>query len=1797
MGDCCEGAIGGIFNGGAAAISGGLADLEHDISGGLADLNHDVNAALANLDSSLGLSTTVTNLVKNPLPTIATLALTAVGVPAPISSALVTMANGGSFEQGIISMATSYIGDYVGESAGKAFEGSQFAAGIKNIDPALASVIKTAVTSASGAAAVTALKGGNFSDILASAANGAVTSYVTQKLSAEMGFTDPKKLDTKLVNSAISSATNAILKGQDIGKAITSSVVQTALTESIRTGVDTIVSNNTTLKGLQTSISSAVADAKDYFTNTVSKAYDSLTTASKAVNNAATNYNYELKYLGKKDAIEAIYKDSYDRAMSYPPGQIRDLSIEGANTILTNFADRVARIPNFKASYDTALTNYNARLNTYTEAQTNYDSRIQTVNRYNTQIEELNTAQNALVTKVSEDVATFEGEAAKNANLLATQIGEKAVAASSNTIASTVGINADVLEAKKPETNKQIEDWFNRSSVVKKSWSQMPTLKPGEDMTTLIASAPKAVTDALNKDLIKNSSDFSTAYAMARVAYGGGKTFEWTNPDTGKTSSFSTNTKQEVALQPFDATAMSRSGLGGAAQAALDAGKTSFTWVDGTIYKVPDAFSFLKGPDQSSAENKRLLEAGVVPVKSNGQTFIDQLIATSKAGLGEQLQAYGNAIALATGSSFNNVMVNMGAVMEQQGKNQDVATIKAQETKFDAAMAAASDPNTSWFDSMKIVGKAGLDNPVAMLSYAGREIVQEGLPKLAGTAVGLAIVGTGVVLGTPVAATAAIATIAGLGVTAVMDGFESFGSNGAEAYNALRKAGVPEAQAREKALWTGAIAASLVVPAEFIANKALFKHYIDGVTQSGIKGYIAKYGSTVATQALSEGLESYGESAIVQFNTTGKINTNAALASGMFGAMVAVGTSGGILAPSGIKDATVIGKDIYGKSITFGETLSGAKTLDINTINSNATIGKSIGGTDITLGSLTAMGLDAGLDIGMLSQVLPSSLVNRSTVVGVDADGTKHTLGELSGVTQDGSDTGINTKNIFDDAHYVTQAEVKEAYADAGITDPTPEQLAKYVGKKDETATLKLVETNAEVITSLRDAGVPKGKIASIADQVTETIASGKNAIDVAHDLLNIFDSNGVDPKKANTMAADYSGLMTTEQINKTITDALAKNPSATAADIQAAVNTATKDFATLAEVKAAIKDIKFPAGLTAADVTQSIKTYMDAHPGLSLADVSSKITDATKGLATTTGVQTTITNALKGYATTSDIQAAIKDIKFPAGLTAADVTKSIKTYMDAHPGLSSKEVATEIATYMKANPPATAADVKTAVDNATKNMATKTDVTDLKSALSGKIDAAIKAGATGDAALQKGIDALATQLKTSKESLLKTLGTTETNLKADFAVKISKLETTFSLAIEDAIAAGAEGDAALNTAINKVATSLGTTKDALLKQLGTTEAALSKQFNTKISGLDTKLSTAIAEVKAAGLAGDKALQAAISKVAADQKTDTASLLKQMGTTEANLKTSFTTQLSTLEDKLSDEIDAAVKAGASGDAALQKGIDSLATKMGVNQTALLTEIGKSADTLKTQFSTQLATVSQDLQTKFDALTKEQQTLATQLTNQGVDLNTAITQAQQQTQQQITGISQDLQTKFDTLSKADQNLATQLTNQGVDLNTAIDTVKQQSTTQYNNLTNILATNQAATQKQIADEAAAAKARSDAEAAAAKARSDAEAAAAKARSDALAKAGAAQALKTQRTSNLNNLVNMLGQAGDTGGQQVTTKQVDPAKIAYVYDWNSIFANPSQQNMFVSPYAKGGMVNGLNEVNDELLNILKG
>jgi hypothetical protein len=344
------------------------------------------------------------------------------------------------------------------------------------------------------------------------------------------------------------------------------------------------------------------------------------------------------------------------------------------------------------------------------------------------------------------------------------------------------------------------------------------------------------------------------------------------------------------------------------------------------------------------------------------------------------------------------------------------------------------------------------------------------------------------------------------------------------------------------------------------------------------------------------------------------------------------------------------------------------------------------------------------------------------------------------------------------------------------------------------------------------------------------------------------------------------------------------------------------------------------------------------------------------------------------------------------------------------------------------------------------------------------------------------------------------------------------------------------------------------------------------------------------------------------------------------------------------------------KAGKTRDEALSLAIDDVAKDLGTTRTDILNQIGapatvddpatKDVNEAKpaTGIYADIGDVKTDIQTKYEALTKEQKALADQLTQQGVDLNTAIDTA-------IGDVKTDIQTKYDALTTEQKNLADQLTQQGVDLNTAINSVKttlgqntQQATqSDLDAMITLLEQNGAYNPeydyngdkvidqkdkiaietyiksqdsgyipdtedpfvynpaagskwastgvfKTIEEEAEATRQAQAAEAE----RTRQEQAT---RTDALSKANAAQAIKTQRMGNLNNLMNMLGQAQDTGGQQVTVKAADPAKIGYVYDFSSIFANPAQEKMFASPYAQGGVVDGSEDVNDELLKILKG
>ena len=119
----------------------------------------------------------VENVVKNPLPVIETIALTAAGVPPNVAAAVVSAANGGDIKQ----IATAYIAVSAGSE-----------------------VASAAGTSATGAGASTEMAK------IASSAAGASTATVTSALAS--GQPLDKALEAGLTSGALSGATTGVIE-------------------------------------------------------------------------------------------------------------------------------------------------------------------------------------------------------------------------------------------------------------------------------------------------------------------------------------------------------------------------------------------------------------------------------------------------------------------------------------------------------------------------------------------------------------------------------------------------------------------------------------------------------------------------------------------------------------------------------------------------------------------------------------------------------------------------------------------------------------------------------------------------------------------------------------------------------------------------------------------------------------------------------------------------------------------------------------------------------------------------------------------------------------------------------------------------------------------------------------------------------------------------------------------------------------------------------------------------------------------------------------------------------------------------------------------------------------------------------------------------------------------------------------------------------------------------------------------------------------------------------------------------
>ena len=764
----------------------------------------------------------------------------------------------------------------------------------------------------------------------------------------------------------------------------------------------------------------------------------------------------------------------------------------------------------------------------------------------------------------------------------------------------------------------------------------------------------------------------------------------------------------------------------------------------------------------------------------------------------------------------------------------------------------------------------------------------------------------------------------------------------------------------------------------------------------------------------------------------------------------------------------------------------------------------------------------------------------------------------------------------------VTFDEAKKYLTDQGYT-PTDADVNRFVGQVNE------AEQATKITAWVDPRVVDEGEVKA----AYEALGLTKPTAADLKKLMGQYDESGLTAKATDYLpTARYNSLV--EQIN---------NMASGAAD---------------EEARKAIE-------LVRTDLTKSI-----AATGLEVAKVDLKIDTAKADL------EKAITTL--GTATDKNFEAvdkAIQDLR-DSGLTAADV----KATVDKIVGSAGTDTAAATGIYAHID------GVNTKIDKINTLIGAPAEGDTAATGLYAKIAANEAAGMKRDEATQKAIADVATELGTTKTALLDSLGVTEGNLTR----KIEGLETALTTTeknildkVKEYEAAGMKRDEATQKAIETVATDLGTTKADLLKALGTTETNLTKSISdlstqvsdlsTKVGDVETNILKKMAEYEKAGIDRDEALSKAIDAVATDLGTTKEDLLTQIGKTETSLKeevgavetnlgtkiadseaavlkalglteTKLSEEISGVESKLTTKITDAEanilaraaeyeKAGISRDEALGKAIDDVAADLGTTRTDILTALGTTEANLKTE----LASTKTELKTDISTAKQEVLDKAAEYEKAGIARDQALDLAiqdvsktlgrdtQQATQSDLDAVINLLETQGAYDAQYDYNGDKVIDQKD---KTAIETYLRSQQPDYKPDTDdpfkynpATGTKWAPTGvfKTVADEAEATRQAQAAEA------------------EKTRQAQAASALKTQRMGNINALTSMLGQAGDTGGQQVTVKAADPAKIGYIYDWNSIFANPSQEKMFVSPFAQGGMVDGSDDVNEELLKILKG
>ena len=381
------------------------------------------------------------NILKDPLPTIATIALTAVGVPYPVAAAAVTAAQGGSIEDIAISAGTAFVGQQVGQFAGKA--AGEFAG--EAISESTKQLITQVVTQASGPAAVVALRGGSFQDVLEAGVAGGVSGALSNTLRTEFNM-DPKALDTKIISNATNAATRAVLEGKSISEAVMNAAAVTAMSSTIEGQTNKLLSNNATLDGIKEKFDSLKQAASDFFT-------------SSDIEDLQAEAQAKFKTADELRAEYAGFKAEYDEKMAaYNDAKARN-DVEGANALVPEI-DRLGGLLNDKASGVNAATDaFNSVFERLNPLSTQYQDYVNQLNSLSNTASTIAQEQENLAKEVGVNTVKYQQTVLNERAKLLEDIDREAL------IEATKEIDTR-QQAKTKITQEQLDQFFRENPTL-----------------------------------------------------------------------------------------------------------------------------------------------------------------------------------------------------------------------------------------------------------------------------------------------------------------------------------------------------------------------------------------------------------------------------------------------------------------------------------------------------------------------------------------------------------------------------------------------------------------------------------------------------------------------------------------------------------------------------------------------------------------------------------------------------------------------------------------------------------------------------------------------------------------------------------------------------------------------------------------------------------------------------------------------------------------------------------------------------------------------------------------------------------------------------------------------------------------------------------------------------------------------------------------------------------------------------------------------------------------------------------